>query len=182
MSRTVEEIIELGTSFLAAGHTGLVPLLAGVASSLSAVEEALEDYEEALTVAGADGRYLDLIGKNVGAYRSSEQSDEDFREVIRTPVNKVTRAALEEAMDRVFISAFPTLTYDIYETWLDSTHLDVDAYCTWDRIIDQPRGFVIRVDVVVLNVNHPIYAAIVAEITRISRAGALWALVIEDAP
>lgn len=162
-----------------------------------------------LILSGAEGIWLDLHAIGYGLLRSPGEDDTTLRARLRNVDDRATRPAILDAVDAILsqFGEFATMIewweepfLDVEETvapgglYLDSTFLSGGPNSFLLLVPEVGLGYAVSPDphldldayldslFLGVDVQDPVYSAIVAEVERLRAAGIRWRLVIGDPP
>lgn len=122
---TTDDLVAQVLAFLPEAYQPLKPILAAGAAAAAEVLAAGEADASGSSVGGADGIWLDLLARGYGLRRRTGEDDTLLRGRLRAPEAKITRAAIQGAVDRILAH------YEVVGTareWWRGGFLGVDAF------------------------------------------------------
>lgn len=103
--RTAAEMLEEVLKFLPGEYVTASELLAGVAEELSQVERAGHTLFDLTTVGQGIGKWLTHYGESLGVQRATGESDVTLRSRIRRIRDRITRSAILDAAQALFVTS-----------------------------------------------------------------------------
>jgi len=200
MARTTDQLLDQVERFVPPeDRPTLRPLLAGHSAAQAVVEAARNNMLSAVTLAGADGRWLTLLARGYGIRRATDETDEVLRTRLRYPERQLTPGAI---IDRVndLLSPYTSTLAVLEEWWEVPSYIEDGWYLDHFGLSGGPHWFVVRCPVIgeiphgtaYIGIDlyldhsflgadeHPVYERIAAEVDRIRAAGVRAALFIDS--
>lgn len=168
----------------------------------AAIEEAQDTGEAAVleaSIGGAEGKWLTLLARGYGVTRATGETDGSLRGRLRNVEDKVTPQAILDAVNSL-LAPYTATEAELVEWfegdgafWLDYDYLDDQRlFGEWHTfylivpLLGEAAWGDFYVDSSFLDdefigagPDHPVYAAIVAEVERLRAAGIRWLLITE---
>jgi len=186
--------------FLPPRFGGSAELVAGSVAALEAAEDAAEAMVDHVGIGSNDGKWLTLLARGYGVYRSTGEADADLQARLRNVEDKLTRGSIRDAVDAL-LDAYTVETCSV-EEWFegDGCFWADEDYCDDQRLLGEWRTFYVLAPSlgvmawgdfycddsfcddlghVGAGPDHPIYGAIMAAVERIRAAGVRWLLISE---
>lgn len=197
MARSTADLLDQLEHFLPPEYEPMRPHLAGLAAQMREAELAGDTLEAQTKIGQAVGAFLTLIGRGYGLDRTSEETDDQFRNRIRVLEDRLTKPAIEAAVNEL-LAAYTTDVCEVVEHWeggafVDQAYLDQDylysahnAFTVIAPLIgDFPAGedyvdqsYVDQAYVGMGGADHPVYPAIIARVEQLRAGGVRWWLVV----
>ena len=201
MARTTQDILDRLFAFLPPDYASAEPLLAGLAAAQNEAELAVDSLSDSLpfgpmavtlpdgsvvTYLGAEDVWLDLHAKGYGLTRRAGETDAQLRIRLRTVTERVTRAAILDAVNALI--AVHAVTATMVE-WFEEPYLDlVETVAVGGWYLDSTilsggaNSFVLYVPVIGVGYAEPIYDSVISLVEALRAAGIRWRLIVGDPP
>jgi len=187
--------------FLPPAYEGSEEVVAGFVAALQAGQAFVEDLVDSTTIEKAEGKWLALLARGYGVIKSTGEDDEDLRARLRNFEDKLTRPAIEAAVNAML--AAHTGDQAVVHDW----HADDGCcwadhdYCDDQRLFGEWLTFYVVAPLlgemawgdlycdeaycddehhVGGGPDHTIYEAIRVLVERIRAGGTRWLLITEE--
>lgn len=161
------------------GFHPLRPWLAGFAAMLEEADAQGAALVEAGTFGGSEGKWLRLHARGYGLKPGPDESDEALRERMRSPERKITRPALQEAIDAA-LAPHTEEKAELVEWW-DYPVIDDDWILdtATAHLVALPNSFVVIMPVIT-DETDPSIADVAAAVFGARAAGIRWTIILEE--
>lgn len=197
MSRTTAAVSAELARFVGPAYGAMDPLYGGMGAAFAASEAAAESLAGVLSIEGAEGKWLDLLGRGYGQRRAADEDDDAYRIRLRTPPGGVTRAGILDAVNALLTEYGAADA--VMEEWWETGYLDHSLYLDYHNFNDPRNRFLLILpligdvdgaasyfDVVYLDhdaymgtsLNWAPYLAIIKLVGALKAAGVKWGIYI----